>query len=93
MLNTVIPENPIRNGFAMRENQSIIDAMLAILHLVCTENFIGPRVSAGPVRDDESPGRRVGNALSRLLLRPLYRLYEIRIHRQVRAQPAPRHVA
>jgi hypothetical protein len=27
-----------------------------------------------------------------LLLRPLYRLYEIRLHRQVCAHPAPRHV-
>jgi short-chain Z-isoprenyl diphosphate synthase len=30
--------------------------------------------------------------LRRLLLRPLYRLYEIRLHRQVCTDPAPRHV-
>jgi short-chain Z-isoprenyl diphosphate synthase len=31
-------------------------------------------------------------ALRRILLRPLYRLYEGRLHRQVSAQPAPQHV-
>jgi len=44
-----------------------------------------------PARDGEAH-RGVGNALSRLLLLPLYRLYEIRLRSQVCAQPAPRHV-
>src|SRR5260370_21544910 len=49
--------------------------------------------SAGrPARNGEAQSRGVGNAMSRLLLLPLYRLYEIRLRSQVCAQPAPRHV-
>jgi hypothetical protein len=49
--------------------------------------------SAGhPARNGGAQSRGVGNALSRLLLLPLYRLYEIRLRSQVCAQPAPRHV-
>jgi short-chain Z-isoprenyl diphosphate synthase len=52
-----------------------------------------PRVEPGrPARSDEAQSRGAGNALRRLLLRPLYRLYEIRLHRQICTQPAPRHV-
>ena len=52
-----------------------------------------PRTEAvGPAQTDEAQGRGVKNAFRRLLLRPLYGLYEIRLHRQVCTQPAPRHV-
>ena len=52
-----------------------------------------PRASAGrPTRDDGARSRGIRKALRRLLLRPLYRLYEIRLHRQVCTHPAPRHV-
>lgn len=47
-----------------------------------------PRAPAG----DETQSRAVGKALQRLLLRPLYQLYEIRLQRQVCIQPPPRHV-
>ena len=58
-----------------------------------TSTIGGPRASAGlPARDDEAQRRGIGKALHRLLLRPLYRLYEIRLHRQICAHPAPRHV-
>ena len=36
--------------------------------------------------------RGLGKSLAWLLLRPLYALYEIRLHRQVCSQPTPRHV-
>ncbi len=58
-----------------------------------TSGIDRPRASAGrPTRDDGAQSRGIGEALRRLLLRPLYRLYEIRLHRQVCAHPAPRHV-
>ncbi len=58
-----------------------------------TSTIGGPRASAGlRARDDKPQRRGIGKALHRLLLRPLYRLYEIRLHRQICAHPAPRHV-
>ena len=47
-----------------------------------------PRSPAG----NETQSRAIGKALQHLLLRPLYRLYEIRLQRQVCLQPRPRHV-
>ena len=49
-------------------------------------------LAGGPPRNDETQSRAVGKALLRLLLRPLYQLYEIRLQRQVCIQPPPRHV-
>ena len=49
-------------------------------------------LAGGPPRNDETQSRAVGKALQRLLLRPLYQLYEIRLQRQVCIQPPPRHV-
>jgi len=52
-----------------------------------------PRTVPGrsePKHDAQS--RSVGKVLRYLLLRPLYLLYEIRLHRQVCTHPAPRHV-
>jgi short-chain Z-isoprenyl diphosphate synthase len=43
-------------------------------------------------RKGDAPSQNVGKALRSLLLRPLYLLYEIRLHRQVCIHPAPRHI-
>jgi short-chain Z-isoprenyl diphosphate synthase len=52
-----------------------------------------PTVAAGSsTPNDDAQSSGVGKALRRGLLRPLYRLYEIRLHRQVCTQPTPRHV-
>jgi short-chain Z-isoprenyl diphosphate synthase len=44
-----------------------------------------------PARKDGARGS-VGKAFRHLLLRPLYLLYEVRLHRQVCSRPAPRHI-
>jgi short-chain Z-isoprenyl diphosphate synthase len=58
-----------------------------------TSEIERPRPLAGGLpQNDETESRAVGKALQRLLLRPLYQLYEIGLQRQVCIQPPPRHV-
>jgi short-chain Z-isoprenyl diphosphate synthase len=55
--------------------------------------FDRPRTAPSrSARDDDGESRSIAKALRCWLLRPLYRLYEVRLHHQVWAHPAPRHV-